>query len=372
MPSSDPSPLRPSVPLVATLLSALPEDPDLFLARLESVRATTGDAGLQRLFVESGYHGVSGVIDPHLVAATHLPEALRHQAARRLAAEEMWSAHLQHALEQAAQVLSEVRVAACALKGPLLGTRLYGPAATRHCMDIDLLVTPDAFESAVRALEAAGYVPEQAGLTTAYLRRYSHHLGFARPGHPPLELHFRAYAGLGVNVDAGFLIDRATAVRVGANAQVLVPSPEDEFVYLAAHAAGHSFCRLVWLYDLKLLLQHRAIDPGVVASRARDAGMLHAAAYASGLLREWFDTPDLLAGVAERGLRMRVADGLLASASRPQQRSARENLEGLVFSSMLCDRTTSTLWMLRHHLGRAVKRRAKQAAPQLLPDHWAS
>ena len=28
---------------------------------------------------------------------------------------------------------------------------------------------------------------------------------------------------------------------------------EDEFVYLAVHAAAHGFVRLMWLYDLKLL-----------------------------------------------------------------------------------------------------------------------
>lgn len=364
---------RADAPSAARLLGALPDDPGLFRQRLADVRRTQGDEGLQQVFVEAGYHGVSGVIDPQLVASPDVPAALREQASRRLAVEELWLAHLQQSLEHATAVLTRAGVTACALKGPLLGTRLYGTHATRHCMDVDLLVPPDAFDRAVQALSAAGYVPEQQGVTMEYLLRYGHHLGFSRAGGPPLELHFRTYAGFGVNLDAGFLIDRATRVQLAPDAQVLVPSPEDEFIYLAAHAAGHSFCRLVWLYDLKLLLRGGAIDMGRVVERAQAAGVATAVAYAADLLRAWLSVEvPASATAALGGVRVGLANRLLAEASRPQRRSARENFEGLVFTSMLCDRPASTLWLLQHHLGRALKRRLKHAVPGLLPDRWAS
>src|SRR5262245_2235445 len=243
-----------ATPTVASLLRVIPDDADAFDAIVRRLVDARDEATLDRLFVEAGYHGVSGVIDPLIGSSTTALAGLKAKAARRLAIEELWQAHLQGGLQQAVRVLTAAGIDACALKGPVLGRRLYAPEFVRHCMDIDLLVSPTAFPTASSALMAAGYVPEH-GVSADYALRFSHHLGFTREGSAPLELHFRAYAGFGVTVEADLLLSRARSYEVASGTTVLVPSPEDEFIYLAAHAAGHSFCRLVWLYDLKLLLR---------------------------------------------------------------------------------------------------------------------
>jgi hypothetical protein len=369
--SESPSPAAHDIS-VASLLRLLPDDVDSFEKRIRQIVDAGHSSALQRVFTEAGYHGVSGVIDPLLGAMQDLPTELRSQAARRLAVEDLWQAHVQRSMEHAAAALAAASIRPCGLKGPILGRRFYAPAASRHCMDVDLLVAAADFERATAALTAAGYTSEP-GESVDYLLRYSHHLGFIREGSPPLELHFRAYAGFGVTVPAELLLARARPYALNPDVSVLIPAPEDEFIYLAAHAAGHSFCRLVWLYDLKLLL-HRSdsIDWDAVAVRARDAGVLSAVAYAVQLLETWLDVnPGTLPrALTKRSRRSHLADRLVDEVSRPQQRSAVENFAGLVFTSLLCDRPSRTLWQFQHHMLRAARRRLYRAAPHLVPAHW--
>jgi hypothetical protein len=96
--------------------------------------------------------------------------------------------------------------------------------------------------------------------------------------------------------------------------------------------------------------------------------------YALGLVHDWLDVDIREAPLSSswRGFRALVADRLLPEASRPQPKSARDNLGGLLFTSMLCDRLTSSAWMLWHHAFRAGRRRLKTAAPHYLPDHWSA
>jgi hypothetical protein len=67
-----------------------------------------------------------------------------------------------------------------------------------------------------------------------------------------------------------------------------------------------------------------------------------------------------------------MADYLLAEVSRPQPPSVRDNLGGLVFTALLCDRWSSGAWLLRHHLLRGTRRRLKNIAPGYLPEEWSA
>jgi hypothetical protein len=354
------------------LLRLLPRQRERAVDWLRALAASGDASALHTVFADAGYHGVSGVIDPLITAAADLPADLRAQAARRLAVEELWQAHVQRSLEQAVTVLHAAGVRPCALKGPVLGARLYAPEAIRHCMDVDLLVSQDDFERSVRAMEGAGYVPE-AGVSVEHSLRYSHHLAFTRESSAPIELHFRTYAGFGVHVTADLMLTRATDYPLGTSSSVLIPSPEDEFIYLAVHAAGHSFCRLVWLYDLKLLVERNTgIEWTDVADRAARAGVLSAVAYTVDVLRRWLDV-DLGAlppALQPKGIGPRLADRLLDEVSRPQRRSALENFGGLVFTSLLCDRRSSAVWQFQHHMLRAARRRIYRLAPRALPEYW--
>ncbi len=361
-------------PLLLRLLRALPDDPASFASAIASL-TDAGDSGVwDDLVGGAGYHGVLSVLDWGLAPDVDVPARIRVEAQRRLVVQEVWHAHLLQGLAAAAAALTDAGIEPCAVKGPLLAERLYPTPAARHCLDVDLLVREDDFDRAAGALAGCGY-GTNALESTAYYRQFGHHLDFRRTGRAPIELHFRTYAGFGVELPAGVLMDRAARFALSGTESVLVPSPEDEFLYLATHAAGHSFIRLVWLYDLKMLVRrHPDLDWDRVASRAQALGVATPVAYAVRLLQHWLaiSLPPLPGGLRRRGLRSRLADRLLAEVSRPQPRSVRDNLGGLVFTSLLCDRVASGAWLVQHHALRAARRRLWQTAPRLLPARWSA
>jgi Uncharacterised nucleotidyltransferase len=353
------------------VLAALPDRPDRLAARDLAIDATASrhDPSMWEDFVVlAGHHGVLGVID------AALPQSARELAKRRLAIDELWQSHLTQSLQTAVAALAEVGVDACALKGPVLAARLYPTPVSRSCLDIDLLVRPEDCDRAVRALERVGYRAPMRE-SARYLRRYSHHVGLSHAGLAPLELHFRAYEGFGVTLPSRVLLGRAKPFPLSATQSVLVPSPEDELLYLAVHAAGHSFIRLVWLFDLKLLVRrYPAIDWDRVARDADELGVATAVGYALRLLRDWLGVSiePLPARLARRGVRTAVADCMLHEVSRPQPRSATDTLGGLLFTSLLCDQVSSGAWLVQHHLLRVTRRRFHAIAPAYLPARWSA
>jgi Uncharacterised nucleotidyltransferase len=348
------------------LLRTLPDHP-------AGVLDVAGESDWSSLVDQAAQDGILALLAPALRTA-ELPRSAAAALEQRLAVGAVWHRHVATTLEQVIPVFEAAGVKPVALKGPVLAERLYGDVLLRPCMDLDLLVAPGTLDTARRALEDAGYAGDTA-LQASYLLQHAHHLHFSRPGAPSIELHFRAYAGFGVVLAASALLDRAVPHVFLRRSTLLVPSPEDEFIYLAVHAAGHSFVRLVWLYDLKLLLRrHPTLDWDEVGRRAESLGVASAVGYATRLLEDWLDVaPAKIPRVlAHRGARAVMADRLLAEVSAPRARSIRDNVGGLVFTALLCDRVTSTAWLLQHHIGRAVRHRLQRLAPGYLPRDWAA
>jgi hypothetical protein len=57
-------------------------------------------------------------------------------------------------------------------------------------------------------------------------------------------------------------------VEIPGLGTVSVPDPEDEFLFLCAHAAKHRFRKLRWMYDLFLMLGSSSLDWNEVWRRA--------------------------------------------------------------------------------------------------------
>ena len=354
------------------LLRLLLDDSSRFHDTVATVLAEH-DVSWDGLIASACYHGVLSVIDWRDVTSS-IPGDARETAERRLTIQHIWHEHLMNGLRMAVAALRDAHVPACALKGPALAERFYPRPQSRHCLDLDILVRPEEFDRAAAVLARVGYRTGDS-LTRDYQREFSHHLEYAGPGLPPLELHFRTYAGFGAELPAGALFDRATPFVLGSGVSVLVPAPEDEFVYLSVHAAGHSFIRLVWVYDLALLVRkHPSLDWNRVAATAAQFGVIAPVAYAIRLLQLWLGVTieGLPLALQHRNARSRMADWLLDEVSTPQPKSIRDNLGGLLFTSLLCDRVTSGGWLLQHHMLRSARRRLKKAAPAYLPETWSA
>jgi len=354
--------------ILRSWLTALPDDP----ASLEEITRSFTVVDWSELLEHALFHGVIGVVAPY-VDRLSVPEEISDRFARRHAIARAFQESVATSLERVAGMFDAAGIRCCALKGPALSARLYGDPAIRQAMDIDLLITPGDIARASAAMKDLGYVGKSQA-TVAYLLRHGHHVTFAKPGVPLVELHFHSYAGFGVTLPASALMERAVPYRFADRSTVLVPAPEDEFVYLALHAAGHSFARLVWLYDLKLLLRrHPDLDWDTVAHRAQDAQVGAAVGYAARLLTKWLKVPlaDVAATLLRRGVRLGAADVMLPYASRVSSRAPLDNLKGLLFTAMLCDRPRSTAWLLQHHILRFLRRRAHRTAPGMLPASWS-
>ena len=353
-------------------LRAFPDNVPAFGEELERFASISDADAWGRLLAYASYHGVFGVL--HAASANYpdMPAEIRAEADRRRTVEELWHAHISHELETVARLLSNAGIAALALKGPALAKRVYPSAAMRHCMDLDLLVEPGEFERAAALLTAAGYASE-TGVSASYLRQHGHHLTFTKAGSVPIELHFQSYAGFGCVVPAHALLARAVSMPLADTVAVRIPAPEDEFLYLAIHAAGHSFVRLVWLYDLKLLLRrHPSFAWDELARRARDLHVGNAVAYSIRVLERWITGAIPRAPSSGAGIRAAVADRLLSEASRPHGVSIRDNLGGLIFNALLCDSAPRGVSLVSHHVGRALRRRLKRIAPAVLPEDWSA
>lgn len=170
------------------------------------------------------------------------------------------------------------------LKGYALAVRLYPeqPLA-RPSSDVDVLVAVDELPRARAAMKRL-QLTEQHDTSLGDVFEEHHHLSFSRPG-ALVEVHFRLFSGFGGNVfDDAALRSRYRAWQCEGR-KVFLLSAEDEFIYLATHAANHSFLRISWLVDLqRYLLREPVLDWRRMGQDARQARFASAVAASLWLL----------------------------------------------------------------------------------------
>ncbi len=158
------------------------------------------------------------------------------------------------------------------LKGYGLASRIYDDPLCRPGSDVDILVGRDELARVCDALAAALGLHEQRDPSLADVFEEHHHVAMVgKPG--VVEVHFRLFSGFGGAIfDGPGLLSRIATSEIDGR-PVRFLSPEDEFVYLATHAANHAFTRAVWLVDLqRYLARNPSLDWAVMGERARAAG----------------------------------------------------------------------------------------------------
>jgi hypothetical protein len=351
-----------------SMLAALPEDTGRFQ------HLCGGVADWETLFTQARAHGVAGVLWHHLARPdVRASPQLKKEAARSLGFERLAQTRLRAALDEALQALGDAGVRSAALKGPLLGDRVYPAPSLRPTTDIDLLVAPAQLDRSIAALEGIGYRGAQGALERWY-RENHHHLHFTRPQTPMLELHFRATTGFGTVVPAEEFLSRAVPYRAGAGSAAWVLSPEDELIYLGVHAARHLFEALFWLYDLKLfILRYAGLDWALAAARADALGVKGALALTFEVLQRRLavSLPQSAAFTPHSGLLQMLAERALAATQRLPKPSRREAACRTLYRALLCDRPAWSVWSFRHRLVRFARRRAHACLPWLFPEAWS-
>lgn len=286
-------------------------------------------------------HGVLGLLEQQLLRA-------EPALTKRLLTEQRLSQMRVVAVEREVLAALPRGCQAVLIKGPALSERLYGDAFRRSSRDLDLLIAPEDLDSCVGALQGLGFAVEAAE-SERYHRAHHHHLTLVRPLTPPVELHFRLLAGFGTSLPAAVFFDRSVPYRSDA---IRVLSREDEFLYLAVHAAQHLCNRLIWLEDLRRLAAGKSrIDMAAVRERATQWRVRQALEF----------TLRVLDGESKRWLLFRR----LEASNLPL--AVRE----VCCQAMICDSGGLAWQHLSHHVGRMLKRRTLRVFPSLGPKSWA-
>jgi hypothetical protein len=136
------------------------------------------------------------------------------------------------------------------------------------------------------------------------------------------------------------LAERSTLVE--GLRTIRVPSPEDELVYLAIHAASHRFGRLAWLLDVRFAVERmspRALE--TAAARAESWGVARALSLAGELLVDVLGVdPSIVRALGTLPPRRRAL--VHAVVAEPRTRLWRAATR-FAYTTMLADTMTASL-----------------------------
>jgi hypothetical protein len=170
----------------------------------------------------------------------------------------------------AGQVLQALSTSGCPfllLRGLALAETVYPDPLTRHCHDLDLLVSADAQDAIIGILHASGFgsAPDDPSRAPGPVRRV-HPSGF------PVELHTALFPESYYALPAGDVWDRATTQMV-LGVSVLTLTPEDHLVMVLGLASCTAQRRsLRWVTDSWFILAGKTqFDWDRFVTIARDA-----------------------------------------------------------------------------------------------------
>lgn len=265
-----------------------PQRPALFdvLSRLPDEVAQLDPPLLRapELAPQAARHGVAGWLNDCL--ADRLPPVTAAALAKAARESFASAAKIKRLTLKVFDAFAERGLTPVALKGSVLAARLFPRnPLLRPSADVDVLVEPKQLDTARQALEALGLSAFVDHASANHLDDH-HHFAFTGPA-GLVEVHFRLTNTFGRGLfDDDAIRHRVMPYRFEGRA-VWVLGPEDEFLYLATHAATHAFLRVAWLVDLQQFLRlYPSLDFSVMAVRAEAAGFTSAVATALGLLEQ--------------------------------------------------------------------------------------
>jgi hypothetical protein len=183
-------------------------------------------------------------------------------------------------LQRCAEVLHPLGIEVMPLKGLWLQHFVYGPSGSRLITDVDVLVLPERYREAQRALEQAGWKlrAEEVSEST-----------FFAPGLGlPLDLHKHLYTRGAFRASAARIMSRGVPNSDAFECPILLPDPLDVFSHLVGHALKSAGA---WrgtgneLTDIPRLIEVFKLSPQLCAARLQEDGLARAARFVLPLLR---------------------------------------------------------------------------------------
>jgi hypothetical protein len=196
-------------------------------------------------------------------------------------------------------LLQQASIPVILLKGIDTAKRLYADTALRPMVDMDLLVRRKDLDQAAELFSTIGFreLPRDSQLNFPMDSQHNYHL--ENENHLNLELHWSLISGekdwRAPNEDWAWVnVEKAASpAQEGLNALCL--NPNAALLYSSAHLAlqhGLAFSRLVWLYDVHLLVNayRDRLDWEDLVNQAKTLGWESALSAALGEVQNRFGT----------------------------------------------------------------------------------
>jgi len=205
-----------------------------------------------------------------------LPAGLASQLDDRFRANAARSLLLAQELAEVVERLGRRGIPAVPFKGPALAECLYGNAALRQCVDLDILIRRRDVANAIQTLLSAGYGDGKqltAVQQTAYIgTQYEYPL--LSPSGVLVELQWRIVPRyFSLPLDEEQYWSRIQPLTL-CGRQMHSLSPEDLLLFLCIHGGKHGWQKLIWLADVAELVVSQVLDWEYVFDQARRAGAL--------------------------------------------------------------------------------------------------
>lgn len=189
-------------------------------------------------------------------------EHITSQMLKMFRTETLQNLYLEAELQKVLRVFHQEAIPFLLLKGAALAHTVYPRPALRTYHDIDAMIHPRDLARAHDLLVAMGYDPyEEFRADAIDKNRTGYHYILRRSDtwlEVLIELHTAPHAGeIATAFDVNSMWTRAQPITV-LGEPTLTLHPVDHLLYLCWHYRFHGFARLLWLYDIVVML--RAID----------------------------------------------------------------------------------------------------------------
>lgn len=188
-----------------------------------------------------------------------LGEPLTDQVMEMYRAEMLQNLFLESELRRVVRTFNEAGIPLMLFKGPVLAYTIYPRPHLRTYHDIDAFIHPEDVERAHDALTRMGYsFYEEYRADPVDKQRTGYHFSLQRPGLPfavVVELHTAPHGSeIGTRFDCEALWRNADTMTI-VDQSVATMNPVDHLLYLCWHYRFHGFTRLLWFYDLVMMLR---------------------------------------------------------------------------------------------------------------------
>lgn len=164
--------------------------------------------------------------------------------------------HLSAEMDQINKIFTANGISLLFLKGPLLGSELYGDISQRTSNDLDILIPIEQLNQVEELLLQQGYKKDDYFET--FLNDWKwrhHHITFLHKEKGiKIEVHWRLNPGPGKEPKFSDLWERKRVVK-HTNKPIYLLGKEDLFFFLVLHGARHGWSRLRWLIDIYQMLK---------------------------------------------------------------------------------------------------------------------